>query len=150
MKLAEALLLRSDIQKKLASLRERIKQNTVVQEGETPSEDPNELIIQVKNIADELQNLVFKINETNLKYKTEKGRTLTEALSLRETLILKHSIIQATANSAAKPPERYGVKEIRWVKTVDVSKLQKEADDLAKLVREINGEIQAANWQIEV
>ncbi len=150
MKLAEALLLRADIQKKLAALRERIKQNTVVQEGEKPSEDPNELIDQVRNIADELQKLVLKINKANLNSKTEKGRTLTEALSLRETLILKHSIIQTTANSAAKPPDRYGVKEIRWVKTVEVSKLQKEADDFAKLIREINGEIQAANWQIEV
>jgi len=108
MKLAEALLLRSYIQKKLASLRERIKQNTIVQEGEKPSEDPNELIVQVINIADELQKLVLKINEANLKSKTEKGRTLTEALSLREILILKHSIIQTTANSAAKPPDRYG------------------------------------------
>ena len=41
MKLAEALLLRGDMQKKLASLRERIGQNAVVQEGEQPHEDPN-------------------------------------------------------------------------------------------------------------
>ncbi len=97
-----------------------------------------------------MQKLVLRINEANLKSKTGKGRSLTEALSLREILILKHSIIQATANSAAKPPDRYGMKEIRWIKTVDVVKLQKEADDPARLIREINGEIQAANWQIEV
>ncbi len=48
MKLAEALQLRADIQKKLASLRERIKQNTVVQEGENPSEDPNELSARIE------------------------------------------------------------------------------------------------------
>ncbi|MBB6428628.1 DIP1984 family protein [Algisphaera agarilytica] len=36
MKLAEALMLRSDQEKKIASLRERIAANAVVQEGETP------------------------------------------------------------------------------------------------------------------
>ncbi len=41
MKLAEALLLRSDLQKKLASLRERIVANAVVQEGDKPHEAPD-------------------------------------------------------------------------------------------------------------
>ena len=43
MKLAEALLLRADMQKKLASLRERIVANAVVQEGDKPHEDPEKL-----------------------------------------------------------------------------------------------------------
>ena len=44
MKIAEALLLRADIKKKLASSRTRIGTNAVVQEGEQPHEDPNQLI----------------------------------------------------------------------------------------------------------
>ena len=44
MKLAEGLMLRSDIQKKLASLRERISRNAVVQEGNKPHEDPQKLM----------------------------------------------------------------------------------------------------------
>lgn len=44
MKLAEALLLRADLQKKLASLKARIGQFTRVQEGDAPAEDPNALI----------------------------------------------------------------------------------------------------------
>ncbi len=44
MKIAEALLLRSDMQKKLASLRERVGQNAVVQQGDEPHEDPTKLI----------------------------------------------------------------------------------------------------------
>ena len=150
MKLAEALLLRGDMQKKLESLRERIIRNTVVQEGESPSEDPNALLEQVDALSDRLRKLVFAINQTNLKGTTGQGRTLTEALAERDVSILRHSIVQAVATSAVKPPERYGVKEIRWIKTVDVAVLQKAADDLAKAVRELNAEIQAANWQIEI
>lgn len=53
MKLAEALLLRSDQQKKLASLKQRINANVLVQDGDEPSEDPNELIKQVFALTQE-------------------------------------------------------------------------------------------------
>lgn len=150
MKLAEALLLRADIQKKLESLRERIAKNTVVQEDERPSEDPNALLNQVTAMSGQLSRLIFAINEANFTGLTSRNRLLTEALAERDTLVLRHSIVQNAAASAIKPPERYGVKEIRWVKTVDVAALQKTADDLAKTIREVNAEIQAANWQIDV
>lgn len=150
MKLAEALLLRADIQKKLESLRERINKNTVIQEGEKPSEDPNALLDQVTAISAQLMKLVFAINEANFTGMTAKDRSLTKALAERDSLVLRHSIVQAAASSAAKPPERYGVKEIRWVKTVDVAGLQKTADELAKNIRELNAEIQSANWQIDL
>lgn len=150
MKLAEALLLRADVQKKLESVRERIGKNTVVQEGEQPSEDPNKLLGQAAAIATELQGLVFAINTTNFDGRTGRGRTLTEALAERDSLILRHSIIRGAASSAAKPPDRYGLKEIRWVKMVDVAALQEAADELAQRIREVNAEIQAANWQIDI
>ena len=44
MKLAEALLLRADLQKKVISLKKRIGENAKVQEGDTPSENPVELL----------------------------------------------------------------------------------------------------------
>lgn len=44
MKLAEALLLRGEMQTKIASLHQRVTNNAVVQEGEQPHEDPRELI----------------------------------------------------------------------------------------------------------
>ena len=44
MKLAEALLIRSDMQTKLASLQQRINNNVMIQEGDQPSEDPQTLI----------------------------------------------------------------------------------------------------------
>ena len=70
--------------------------------------------------------------------------------SKRDVLVLRHSIIHSVAEACAKPPERYGVKEIRWVATVDVAKLQKQVDDLAKQIRELNGAIQEGNWQVEL
>ena len=53
MKLAEALLLRADIQKKLASLQARAQRYAVVQEGERPAEDPQAILHQVEAVAEE-------------------------------------------------------------------------------------------------
>lgn len=150
MKLAEALLLRADMQKKLESLRTRINKNVIVQEGERPSEEPDALLEQAVAICQQMKKLVFAINEANFQGVTAKGRSLTEALSDRDSLTQQHSIVRAAASSASKPPERYGVKEIRWLKTVDVGALQTTADDLAKTIRDVNAELQSANWQIDL
>ena len=150
MKLAEALLLRADVQKKLASLQARAQKYAVVQEGEQPAEDPKELLRQIDDVSADLERLIFGINEANLTHRLKSGKTLTETLAKRDVLVLRHSIIQSVAEACAKPPERYGVKEIRWVATVDVAKLQKQVDDLAKQIRELNGAIQEGNWQVEL
>lgn len=44
MKLAEALILRKDLQTRLVRIQERLNANVLVQEGDRPSEDPTELI----------------------------------------------------------------------------------------------------------
>jgi hypothetical protein len=150
MKLAEALLLRADIQKKLASLRARSQQFALVQEGEQPAEDPKELLRQVDVASTELQALIAAINKANLDHSLPSGESLTDALAKRDVLVLRHSIIQGVAEACAKPPERYGVKEIRWVATVDVARLRKQVDDLGREIRELNAAIQEANWQVQL
>lgn len=150
MKLAEALLLRADIQKKLASLQARVQRYVVVQEGERPAEDPQAIFRQIETIADELQRLVFAINRANLHNKIKTGESLTESLAKRDILVLRHRILQSVVDACAKPPERYGVKEIRWVTTVDVAQIQSEVDGVAKQIREMNAAIQEAGWQVEL
>jgi hypothetical protein len=150
MKLAEALLLRADLQKKGASLRERIVANAVVQEGEAPHEPPEELLREAFGVLAELEDLVSRINKTNLDAKLADGRTLTDAIARRDTFAQKHALLVAAIAGCRKEPERYGVREIKWKATLDVSKLQKQADDLAKSIRELNGAIQQANWSAEL
>lgn len=150
MKLAEALLLRADIQKKIASLRERIVANAVVQEKDEPHEDPNDLMKDAFGAMKELEELVFRINRANLETKLPDGRSITEAIARRDTLAQQHSLLVAAIAGTRREPDRYGVREIKWVATVKVPKLQKQADDLAKKIRELNAKIQEANWQTEL
>ena len=150
MKLAEALLLRADMQKKLASLRERIGQNAVVQDGDTPHEDPNKLLKEAVEVLQELEELVFKINEANLQNSLPDGRSLTQAIARRETLAAQHSLLTHAIAGTRKEPDRYSMTEIKWVATLKVASLQKQLEDLAKQLRELNAAIQEANWKAEL
>jgi len=150
MKLAEALLLRADMQKKLASLRERIGQNAVVQDGDEPHEDPAKLINEASSVLKEIETLVFGINQANLQNKLPDGRSLTEAIARRDTLTAQHSLLQHAIGSTQKEPDRYSMTEIKWVAMLKVGTLQKQSEDLAKKIRELNAAIQESNWQAEL
>jgi len=65
MKLAEALILRADCQKRLAQLKERLLRAAKVQEGDAPPEDPAALLEEVDRLTLELQQLIQRINRTN-------------------------------------------------------------------------------------
>ncbi len=93
MKLAEALLLRSDQQKKLASLKQRINANVLVQDGDEPSEEPNELIKQVFALTQESNQLIYRIHLTNAQAKLEDGKVLLSLLSLRDSYAEQHKIL---------------------------------------------------------
>lgn len=150
MKLAEALMLRADIQKKFASLRERIGKNAVVQEGDEPHEDPSRLIQEAFAVLKELEALVSKINRANLSNRLPDGRTLTEAIAQRDTLVSQHSLLQHAIASTQKEPDRYSMSEIKWRATLKVAGLQQQSDDLAKKIRELNAAIQESNWNSEL
>ena len=150
MKLAEALLIRSDMQKKLAQLKGRIRSNVKVQEGDTPSEDPNTLMIDASQIISELSTLIERIHRTNAIAKTDKGQSMLTLLVERDTLELRHKLLIDAIEAAQGETERYSPREIKWNIIVSVAGLQKQADDIAMKLRKINMVIQANNWQIDL
>ena len=150
MKLTEALMLRADLKKKLASLRERIGKNALVQERDQPHEDPSKLIEEAFSVLKELESLVFRVNQANLKNTLPDGRTLTEAIARRDTLVGQHSLLQHAIQCAQQDPELYSAREIKWVPTLKVANLQNQSEDLAKKIRELNVAIQETNWKAEL
>ena len=150
MKITEALMLRADMQKKLASLRERIGQNAVVQEGDKPHEDPSKLLKEAFAVLQELESLIFRINQANLQNQLPDGRSLTEAIARRDTLAAQHSLLQYAIANTQKEPDRYSMTEIKWVSMLKVGSLQNQSEDLAKKIRELNAAIQEVNWKSEL
>ena len=150
MKLAQALLLRGDVQKKIAALRERIGRNVLVQEGDSPHEDPNQLLHEATASIEEFQRLAVSINTANLSHRLPDGRSLTEAMAARDALIQRHALLQSAIAAAQKEPNRYSAREIKWATAIDVAKIQNQSDDVARKVRELNSAIQETNWKIEL
>lgn len=149
MKLAEALILRADLQKRLEQLRERLGLAVLVQEGETPAEDPEALIAEAERIAGDLEVLIPRINRTNLAVRSGEA-TLTEALARRDMLALRHDLLNGAARQASGRTRRYGLSEIREVATIDVGKVRREIDRLAVERRELDTQVQATNWAADL
>ena len=150
MKLAEALLLRADMQNRLTQLQSRIKSSAVVQKGDKPAENPEALLREAVGVLDELAELITRINETNLRAKLPDGRTLSAAIAQRDRLKKQHSLLLAVDEASRSTPDRHGLSEIKWVPQFDSNKLQKQAADIAGQIREINARIQESNWKIEM
>lgn len=74
MKIAEALLLRADLKKKLASLRERVAANALVQDKEKPHEDPAKLIKEAVAAVAELEAIGLRIDAANQAKRLADGR----------------------------------------------------------------------------
>lgn len=150
MKIGEALTLRSQLQIRFQQLRERLKVSVLVQEGEKPPEDPEELLRELESVADQLAALIARINKTNLATTLQDGGTLTDALARRDYLALLQAAFHQVAETASANQTRYGKAEIRILRTVDVGALRRRADDLAKERRELDARIQEANWRTDL
>lgn len=149
MKLAEALTLRSDLQKRLAQLGERLKNNAKVQEGDSPAEEPKTLLAELDQATQQLEQLITQINLTNARTLVDEI-TLTELIARKDTMTMKNTILRAFLNEASSKVDRYSNKEIRIQSTVDVRKLQKSVDDAAASIRELDTKIQMTNWTTDL
>ena len=149
MKLATSLSERSDIQKRLSELQERLNNNAKVQDGETTAEDPKELLKELDSLTEQLETLIYKINLTNSKTMID-GTELTLLLAKRDVLKQKIVMLRNFLNTASAKVDRYSRTEIKILSSVDVTKLQKQIDALSKEYRTIDEKIQGANWTTEL
>lgn len=154
MKLAEALTERKAMQERLGRLRTRLVANARVQEGDAPAEPPELLLAEIGDVAQALERLIVRINQTNIAAAlTEAPRlTLMEAVARRDMLKLRFAAL-AELVAAAQPNARQFAltrSEIRSVPTVDVADVQKRLDAMARDIRELDTQLQAANWAVEL
>jgi methyl-accepting chemotaxis protein len=145
MKIAEALALRADLQKRLEQLKQRLVKNARIQEGDVPEEDPGELQSEMERSARELTLLIQRINRTNAQSRFGSG-TLSDALAERDVLKIRYNAYRELANAASTSQHRTTRSEVKFVSTVSVGAIQRKADDLAREYRELDTRIQEADW----
>ena len=149
MKLSEALIIRSDLQKRVEQIRARLIANAKVQEGDKTVENPIEILAELNQTLSELENIIARINLTNSKVFDGK-KTMTELLAERDVLMIKIKIKQEFLTTARNKIDRYSNKEIKIFSSVDVKEEQTKLDQLSKELRELDVKIQSINWQSDL
>jgi hypothetical protein len=152
MKLAEALALRAGAVRRIEQLRSRIADNARYQEGEEPAEDAAALLVQAGQACTELESLIRRINRTNASARMGE-ETVTDALARRDVLKLRHGVIIAAADAAAGRERGWGRQlrsELTFVSALPVADLRAQADDVARQIRELDTDIQRANWEVDL
>jgi hypothetical protein len=152
MKLAEGLALRADAARRTEQLRARINGSARYQEGESPAEDAAALLVEAGRALDDLETLIGRINRTNTATPVRDG-TLTDALARRDVLRLRHSLFTAAANAAAggmNPGMRQLRSELKMIPALPVADLRRQADDVARELRELDTDIQRINWAADL
>lgn len=152
MKLGEALSLRARQAKQLDDLRSRIKNNLLIQEGESPAEDPEALIEEFEGVSDAHAALVSRITRTNITSTVGTGENLLDLLHEREALRRKRNLHEFAADQSSPDPSayRYMRTELRFVTVLDVQKHRVTVTELDELIRVLDAKIQEANWQIDL
>lgn len=146
MKLAEGLLLRSDLIKKVEHLQNRIRPVLVVSKDRVPQEDPNKLLAQLRNTIQELQSLVIRINKTNNETQVAGEGTLMEALAKRDAMKMLSEKLRNIRYAAQI--NNTGDTELKT--TIDIKNLQIEMDQTGRAFRELDSKIQEINWLTEL
>jgi hypothetical protein len=150
MKLAEALSIRKDLQKRIQQIGKRLEDNVKVQEGDKPSENPDELMKELDGCLNKLEDLIWHINLTNVKTFDETGKTLTQLMAEKDVLTLRISTLRNTFERASSQQERYSRSEIKMVTIVDVKQLSNQIDEYSAKLRKLDIAIQTLNFQTEL
>lgn len=150
MKLAEALILRADLQKRIEQIKSRLMNNILVQEGDQPSEDPKSLIQEFTGTQKELTEIIKKINKTNNKTRFNEQLLLSDALVERDRLLETRSLFSNAVTKASEKTDRYSRTEIKHISTINVKDYQDEVNRLSKEYRELDTGIQRLNWIVDL
>ncbi len=145
MKLAEALQERADLKRNLNSLRERLQRVTLVQEGEKPAEDPQELLRIQDACFERMEYLIAAINHSNDVIQVN-GMTLTQLIAKKDVLLMKLAAYKNVIRDAGSNTNRARGTEIRILSTVKAAELQAEADRMSKEIRMLDNLLQETNW----
>lgn len=150
MKLAEALIERKSMKQRIESLRERLADNALVQEGDRPAESPEQLLDALREAIARLQALIRSINATNVSAELDDHVTLADAIVQRDMVKLERDAFEQLVTAASIRQHRFGQNEVKFVAVVDQVALRDQVDSLSKQWRMLDARIQAVNWSTDL
>lgn len=147
MKLAEGLLLRADLKKKITQLVNRITPVLKIAQGKRPQEDPHKLLAQLRQAVRDFEAIVVRINKTNVITTIPNEGTLMEALARRDALKTLLTHLRTLRQGAQLHNQTYSSS---LETTIELKSLQSEVDQTGRAFRELDTKIQEMNWTTEL
>ena len=92
--------IRADLQKKVAQLKERIKESAKVQEGDEPCDNVEELYKELDEAVVQLEDLIYRINITNVQI-VQDGESLIRLIANRDVLSMRVKALKEVVNYVA-------------------------------------------------
>lgn len=92
--------IRADLQKKVAQLKERIKESAKVQEGDEPCDNLEELYKELDEAVVQLEDLIYRINITNVQI-VQDGDSLARLIANRDVLSMRVKALKEVVNYVA-------------------------------------------------
>ena len=149
MKLAEALIIRADLQKKIAQSKNRMLLNAKIQDGDEVAEPIAQLFSEFNKASSALESLIKQINKTNASVPYRDGKII-DAIVERDCLSAKIKAYRELYEAAIVEREIFTRTEIKYIRCVDLSELQKKISSLSKEYRECDIKLQEANWHTDL
>ena len=153
MKLGELLSIRADLQKRMHQVKELLLENATLQEGDSPTVDPTALLSQYRDLSAEHEQVVRRINRTNVGAMITTGgasMTLADAVVRRERIAKHAGVLRELTQRAMPGRSRWLRTEVKHVPAFDVASIVSAADTLSREHRELDTLIQKANWEVDV
>jgi hypothetical protein len=143
-KLADAILERGDVQKKIEQLKTRLSNNALYQKDTKTPESPKDILSELDFCFSRLELLINTINEAN------NISGLYKLLAKRDVIKSKLNAHRNFLSEISSGVNRYSKTEIAILPNFDAKIIQKEIDILSKEFRLTDSAIQSKNWEIEV
>ncbi len=124
--------------------------NAKILHGDIPAEDPSTLLADVSTTLNVLEDLNKRIQLTQGQTLLESGKTLADAIVERDILAQKRFIYQSLVAAASSTGKQPHGNELRWLRTVNVSQLQHQIEQIAKEHQLLDIRIQKAGWTTEL
>lgn len=145
MKLAEALVLRADLQKKLENQKKRLANSVRKLDDIQVIEDPAALKLEAEETITVLYSLIDRIYHINQSVILPSGQSMVTVLAKRDELVERRKLLDYIINKSLPDNGLYFNERGKWQPAIDISAYQKQMDDIAMQIRRLNLDIQQTN-----
>jgi len=150
MRVAEALIEKKGLTARVNELQGRYTNSAVVEEGEQPEENAEELLVALEGTFKRLEFLSVAINTTN-NVVLVGDMSLMQAIARRESLktrIGQYSAIIGSIRQRNYSRRNYGENVAKMVlaEGVNAAAFIKQVDSMSKELRELDLKIKEINW----